>query len=80
MSLKLFDKPYYAVLKSRDGETTDLISSCIEVGSLVLILGTSGGCFGFITEDQFDTFDREHETSWWGDKEDFEPIQLLTDA
>jgi len=78
MSTKYFDEPYYAVLKSRDGETTDSISECIEVGSLVLILGTRGDCFGFITENQFNTFDKDREVPWWGEKEDFEPIQLLT--
>ena len=77
---KYYDEPYYAVAINKSGVTRSICD--LTVGGLVMIVGEdaeNGNNLALVLEDEFETWTEEVST-YWGEREDFEPIQLLIDA
>ena len=74
---KYYGEPYYAVAINKSGVTRSICD--LTVGDLVMIVGEDGDNLAVILEDEFETW-AKGVSAYWGKREDFEPIQLLTDA
>jgi len=77
---KYYDEPYYAVAINKSGVSRSIYD--LSIGDLVMILGEDAEdekTLALILEDEFESWTKEDST-YWGKREDFEPIQLLTDA
>jgi len=77
---KYYDEPYYAVTINKSGVSESIYD--LNIGDLIMIVGedSDGEHILVILEDEFETLAKGVSTTYWGEREDFEPIQLLTDA
>jgi len=74
---KYYDEPSYAVAINKSGVSRSICD--LNIGDLVMIVGEDEDKLAVILEDEFETWAKGVST-YWGEREDFEPIQLLTDA